>query len=178
MFHFDKKNANHMNFLFELKLKMFDEQKFLIIQPDALKLISERAFTDVSHLYRSSHLQQLKNILDDPEASNNDHLVALSMLKNANVSSSGILPMCQDTGTAIVNGYKGQNVFTGFDDGKFISEGIFKSYQNNNLRFSQLAPISMFEENNTNKPDPTKNVGILFFSANFSILARSTSSFG
>ena len=136
--------------------KMFNDQKFLVIQPEALKLISERAFTDVSHLYRSSHLQQLKNILDDPEASNNDHFVALSMLKNANVSSSGILPMCQDTGTAIVNGYKGQNVFTGFDDGKFISEGIFKSYQNNNLRFSQLAPISMFEENNTGNNLPAE----------------------
>ena len=134
----------------------FKNQKILMIENEALKLISEKAFFDVSHLYRTSHLKQLQLIINDPEASQNDRFVALTMLKNANISSAGILPMCQDTGTAIVNGYKGQNVFTGYDDGKYISEGIFESYKNNNLRFSQLAPISMFEEKNTGNNLPAE----------------------
>ena len=136
--------------------KKFYGEDILVIKPEALSLISEKAFFDVSHLLRSSHLKQLKNILDDSTASKNDHFVALTMLKNANISSAGILPMCQDTGTAIVNGYKGQNVYTGFEDGKYISEGIFKCYKNHNLRFSQLAPISMFDEKNTGNNLPAE----------------------
>ena len=92
---------------------------------------------------------QLKNILDDKEASQNDHFVAMTMLKNAAISANGVLPMCQDTGTAIILGYKGENVFTGDDDAKSLSLGVYNTYQENNLRFSQLAPISMFEEKNT-----------------------------
>ena len=84
-------------------------EKFLLIQPEAFKIITENAFYKISHLYRSSHLEQLKKILKDKEASKNDHFVALTMLKNANISASGVLPMCQDTGTAIINGYRGKN---------------------------------------------------------------------
>ena len=138
------------------EIKRFQNKNILVLHPEAFKLISEKAFFDVSHFYRSSHLKQLKKILEDSEASNNDKFVALSMLKNANISSDGILPMCQDTGTAIVNGYKGQNVYTGFDEGMYISEGIYQSYKNNNLRFSQLAPISMFEEKNTGSNLPAE----------------------
>ncbi len=134
----------------------FKNQKFLVIEKEGLKYISEKAFFDVSHLYRTSHLKQLKLILDDPEASTNDKFVALTMLKNANISCAGVLPMCQDTGTAIINGYKGQNVFTGFEDGKFLSEGVLECYKKNNLRYSQLAPISMFEEKNTGNNLPAE----------------------
>lgn len=123
--------------------------EILKIEPKALTLLTQRAFKDVSHLLRTSHLEQLKNILDDKEASQNDHFVALTMLKNANISSAGILPMCQDTGTAIVMGYKGEKVFTNCDDGKHISLGVYNTYKENNLRFSQLAPLSMFNEKNT-----------------------------
>ena len=137
-------------------IKKFQNKNILVIEPEAFKLISEKAFFDVSHFYRSSHLKQLKNILEDSEASNNDKFVALSMLKNANISSDGVLPMCQDTGTAIVNGYKGQNIYTGYDEGIYLSKGIFQSYKNNNLRFSQLAPISMFEEKNTGNNLPAE----------------------
>ena len=134
--------------------KSFGNQSFLLIEPEALKLITENAFYMISHLYRSSHLKQLRKILDDKEASKNDHFVAMTMLKNANISASGVLPMCQDTGTAIINGYRGKCVFTNFNDEKELSKGIYNSYQKNNLRFSQLAPISMFEEKNTNNNLP------------------------
>jgi fumarate hydratase class I len=126
-----------------------DDTEILMIDPKALTLLSQRAFRDVSHLLRKSHLQQLRNILDDKDASNNDHFVALTMLKNANIASSGVLPMCQDTGTAIIIGYKGEKVFTNSNDEEYLSLGVYKTYQENNLRFSQLAPISMFEEKNT-----------------------------
>ena len=139
-----------------VKTKLFADQEFLYIEPEGLEFLTKKAFTDVSHLYRSSHLKQLNKILQDPEASNNDQFVALSMLNNASISSAGILPMCQDTGTAIVNGYKGQNVFTGIEDEKYISKGIYQCYQNNNLRFSQLAPISVFEEKNTGNNLPAE----------------------
>ncbi|MDC0227056.1 FumA C-terminus/TtdB family hydratase beta subunit [Alphaproteobacteria bacterium] len=132
-----------------VKTSKINNTEILIIDPKALTFLSQRAFKDVSHLLRKSHLQQLRNILDDKEASNNDHFVALTMLKNANISSSGVLPMCQDTGTAIILGYKGEKVFTNSDDGKYLSLGVYNTYQENNLRFSQLAPFSMFEEKNT-----------------------------
>ena len=112
-----------------VKTKIINNSELLIVNPKALTLLSQRAFFDVSHLLRKSHLQQLKNILDDREASQNDRFVALSMLKNANIASSGILPMCQDTGTAIIIGYKGEKVFTNSDDGKYLSLGIYNTYQ-------------------------------------------------
>ena len=121
----------------------------LKIEPHVLEFLSEKAFSDVSHLLRTSHLKQLKNILGDHEASENDKYVALELLKNANIASSGVLPMCQDTGTAIILAYKGDRVLTNTDDSKHLSKGIFKTYKSKNLRYSQLAPISMFEEVNT-----------------------------
>tara|TARA_B110001450_G_scaffold154765_1_gene144369 strand:+ start:720 stop:1313 length:594 start_codon:yes stop_codon:yes gene_type:complete len=132
-----------------VSISKVDDTEILMIDPKALTLLSQRAFRDVSHLLRKSHLQQLRNILDDKDASNNDHFVALTMLKNANIASSGVLPMCQDTGTAIIIGYKGEKVFTNSNDEEYLSLGVYKTYQENNLRYSQLAPISMFEEKNT-----------------------------
>ena len=121
-----------------------DDQTLLKIEPEALTILAETAFKDISHLLRPSHLSQLRAILDDKEASANDHFVAMELLKNANIAAAGVLPMCQDTGTAIVMGKKGQNIFTGFNDEKAISRGIYNTYNNHNLRYSQLAPIDMF----------------------------------
>ncbi len=137
-----------------IKTENIGGRTLLCLKPEALSYITEQAFFRISHFYRKSHLKQLRSILDDKSASKNDHFVALTMLKNANISSSGILPMCQDTGTAIINGYKGQNVFTGFNDEKELTKGIYNSYQKNNLRYSQLAPVTMFEEKNTNNNLP------------------------
>ena len=133
-----------------IKLEKFQDKNVLLIDPIVIEKLTERAFGDVSHLLRSSHLKQLRKIIDDPEASDNDRFVALEMIKNANIASAGVLPMCQDTGTAIVTAYKGEGVFTSSDDTKLISHGIFKTYQSKNLRFSQLAPLTMFDEINTN----------------------------
>ena len=132
-----------------VKISKINNEEILVIDPKALTLLAQRAFKDVSHLLRKSHLKQLRNILEDKEASSNDKFVALTMLKNANISASGVLPMCQDTGTAIIMGYKGEKVFTNSDDNEFLSLGVYKTYKENNLRFSQLAPVSMFEEKNT-----------------------------
>ena len=132
-----------------VKIKNIDGKIFTLLDLKGLTFLTERAFSDVSHLLRSEHLSQLKNILDDSEASSNDKFIALEMLKNAVISADKVLPMCQDTGTAIVIGKKGENVLSGGSDHEAISEGIFNTYQTHNLRFSQLAPLSMFEEKNT-----------------------------
>jgi fumarate hydratase class I len=116
---------------------------------DGLVRLAQEAFKDVSHLLRTSHLEQLAAILSDPQASENDRYVAFEMLKNAVISAEGVFPMCQDTGTAIVIGKKGQRVWTGFSDKKALSYGIYKAYQENNLRYSQMAPLTMYEEKNT-----------------------------
>ncbi len=121
----------------------------LQVKPEALSLLASEAVRDVSHLFRPSHLAQLAKILEDPEASDNDRIVALELLKNANISAGMILPSCQDTGTAIAIGKKGQDVFTGFNDEEAISRGIYETYANTNLRYSQMAPLSMYEEKNT-----------------------------
>ena len=130
-------------------LAELDGETFLKIDPEALRLLAARAFTDISHLLRSSHLAQLRAILDDPEATRNDRFVALEMLKNAVVAADGLLPMCQDTGTAIISGYRGDHVLVGGDEGEALSRGVFDTYQSNNLRYSQLTATSMFEEVNT-----------------------------
>ena len=132
-----------------ITLAELDGETFLKIDPEALRLLAARAFTDISHLLRSSHLAQLRAILDDPEATRNDRFVALEMLKNAVVAADGLLPMCQDTGTAIISGYRGDHVLVGGDEGEALSRGVFDTYQNNNLRYSQLTATSMFEEVNT-----------------------------
>ncbi len=124
-------------------------QTFLKIAPEALTLLAKEAMRDIAHWLRPGHLAQLKQILDDPEASDNDRFVALDLLKNANIAASGVLPMCQDTGTAIIMGKKGQNVFTGGGDEAALSRGVFERYRESNLRYSQLAPITTYEEKNT-----------------------------
>lgn len=126
-----------------------DGRQIIKIASEGLTLLAEEAFRDVSHLLRRSHLKQLSSILDDPESSVNDRYVVLEMLKNAVISAEGIFPMCQDTGTAIVIGKKGQQVWTGFSDEEALSRGIFNAYMKNNLRYSQMAPLTMYEEKNT-----------------------------
>ena len=129
---------------------------FLKVSPEAITRLTEHAMRDIAHLLRTSHLQQLANILKDPEASDNDRFVALDLLKNASIAAGGVLPMCQDTGTAIVKAKKGQRVFTGGGDDAAISHGIYNTYQTSNLRYSQLAPLSMFEEVNTDTNLPAE----------------------
>jgi len=129
--------------------KSFEDTKILKIAPEGLELLAEQAFRDVSHLLRPSHLKLLANILDDSESSKNDRYVALEMLKNAVIAAEGEFPMCQDTGTAVVIGKKGQQVWTGFSDEEAISRGIFNAYTKNNLRYSQNAPLTMYDEKNT-----------------------------
>ena len=132
-----------------VRLVEMGDEIFLQVDPEGLTLLAERAFNDISHLLRSSHLGQLADILKDPEATKNDRFVALEMLKNAVISAEGLLPMCQDTGTALVTGYRGDHVLVNGDDGEALSRGIYNTYQNCNLRFSQLAAHNMFEESNT-----------------------------
>ncbi len=132
------------------------EGTFLKVSPEAITHLTEHAMRDIAHLLRTSHLQQLASILKDPEASDNDRFVALDLLKNASISAGGVLPMCQDTGTAIVKAKKGQRVFTGGGDDEAISRGIYNTYQTSNLRYSQLAPLSMFEEVNTDTNLPAE----------------------
>ncbi|MGH9323768.1 MAG: fumarate hydratase, partial [Vicinamibacteria bacterium] len=123
--------------------------KVLVVEPEALSLLAAEAVRDISHLFRTSHLEQVRKILDDHEASENDRFVALQMLKNANVSAGMILPSCQDTGTAIVIGHKGQWVLTKGSDEEALARGIHDTYTRTNLRYSQMAPLSMYEEKNT-----------------------------
>jgi fumarate hydratase class I len=127
----------------------FRGEPMLIVAADGLTRLASTAVRDVSHLFRPGHLAQLRTILDDPEASPNDRFVALNMLKNANIAAGMILPSCQDTGTAIVIGKKGQRVWTGGDDESALSRGIYDTYTLTNLRYSQLAPLNMYEEVNT-----------------------------
>lgn len=134
----------------------FQGKKVLVVKPEVLTKLAKQAFTDVSHLLRTSHLEMLKNILDDKEASDNDKFVALELLKNAGIAAGGTLPMCQDTGTAIVVAHKGEQVFTGADDAQSISDGIKKTYNECNLRYSQMAPITMYQESNTGSNLPAQ----------------------
>ena len=122
---------------------------FLQVEPSALTALTAAAMKDIAHLLRPGHLAQLRKILDDPEASANDRFVALDLLKNANIAAAGVLPGCQDTGTAIVMGKKGQFVFTGGGDEEAIARGVYDTYLTSNLRYSQLAPLSMYDEKNT-----------------------------
>ncbi len=124
-------------------------REMLVVAPEALRRLSEQAMIDINHLLRPGHLAQLAKILDDPEATANDRFVAYDLLKNANIAAGGVLPMCQDTGTAIVVAKKGRRVWTEGDDEAAISEGIRDAYLKKNLRYSQVAPLSTFEEKNT-----------------------------
>ena len=129
---------------------------FLRVEPEALTLLTREAMRDIAHLLRPGHLAQLRAILEDPEASQNDRFVALDLLKNANIAAGGVLPMCQDTGTAIVMGKKGQYVITGGGDEQAIARGVFDTYQTSNLRYSQTAPLDMYKEVNTNNNLPAQ----------------------
>ncbi|MGV9744026.1 fumarate hydratase [Rhodococcus zopfii] len=133
-----------------------DGRTFLKVEPEALRLLTETALHDISHYLRTDHLKQLASILDDPEASNNDKFVALDLLKNANIAAAGVLPMCQDTGTAIVMGKRGQQVLTPGDDEESIARGVYDAYTKLNLRYSQNAPITMWEEKNTGNNLPAQ----------------------
>jgi fumarate hydratase, class I len=130
---------------------------FLRVEPEALTLLTREAMRDIAHFLRPGHLQQLRNIIDDPEASDNDRFVALDLLQNANISAGGVLPMCQDTGTAIVKAKKGQHVVTvGGRDEEAIARGVYDTYLTSNLRYSQMAPITMYEEKNTGNNLPAE----------------------
>src|SRR5438876_12451815 len=128
----------------------------LVVSREALRALSEAAFGDINHYLRPGHLKQLRNILDDKEASDNDKFVAFDFLKNANIAAGGVLAMCQDTGTAIIMGKKGARVLTDGDDEAALAEGARDAYLKRNLRYSQLAPISMFEEKNTKSNMPAQ----------------------
>lgn len=133
-----------------------DGRTFLQIAPEALTLLAQTAMHDIAHYLRPAHLQQLRTIMDDPEASDNDKFVALDLLKNANISAGDVLPMCQDTGTAIVMGKRGQHVLTEGTDEEPISRGVYEAYTKLNLRYSQNAPVTMFEEKNTGNNLPAQ----------------------
>jgi len=134
----------------------FRGQDMLVVEPEALRLLSEAAFSDINHLLRPGHLKQLASILEDPEATDNDRFVAYDLLKNANIAAGGVLPMCQDTGTAIIMGKKGRQVWTDGGDEAALGQGVRDAYERKNLRYSQLAPLSMFEEKNTRNNLPAQ----------------------
>ncbi|GAB2704058.1 fumarate hydratase [Kitasatospora kifunensis] len=131
-------------------------RRFLQVEPEALRLLTAEAMHDISHYLRPAHLAQLRRILDDPQASPNDRFVALDLLKNVNISAGGILPMCQDTGTAIVMGKRGQHVLTQGGDEAAIARGVFDAYTKLNLRYSQMAPLTMWDEKNTGSNLPAQ----------------------
>ncbi|MBW8321190.1 MAG: fumarate hydratase [Rhizobium sp.] len=127
----------------------FKGQEVLSVDPEGLRLLAETAFADINHLLRPGHLKQLASILSDPEATDNDRFVAYDLLKNANIAAGGVLPMCQDTGTAIIMAKKGRKVWTEGGDETALAKGVMDAYERKNLRYSQLAPLKMFEEKNT-----------------------------
>jgi fumarate hydratase, class I len=131
-------------------------REVVVVAREALRALAEAAFTDINHLLRPGHLKQLRSILDDPQASDNDRFVAYDFLKNANIAAGGVLPMCQDTGTAIIMGKKGRFVWTDGDDEAALAEGARDAYLKRNLRYSQLAPLTMFEEKNTKSNMPAQ----------------------
>jgi fumarate hydratase, class I len=139
-----------------VRLERVGGRDLVVVEREALRALAEAAFTDINHLLRPGHLKQLRAILDDPAASDNDKFVAYDFLKNANIAAGGVLPMCQDTGTAIIMGKKGRLVFTDGDDEAALAEGARDAYLKRNLRYSQLAPISMFEEKNTKSNMPAQ----------------------
>src|SRR5690606_15370916 len=134
----------------------FRGQEILTVEPEALRLLSEAAFSDINHLLRPGHLRQLASILDDPAATVNDRFLAYDLQKNANIAAGGVLTMCQDTGTAIIMGKKGRRVWTEGGDDALLGQGVLDAYERKNLRYSQLAPISMFEEKNTKNNLPAQ----------------------
>ena len=139
-----------------VKVEQLGDREILTIDPKGLELLAQEAMKDVSFMLRSSHLQKLKNIIDDPEATDNDRFVAYNLLQNAAVAVEGALPSCQDTGTAICMGKKGENLYTGANDAEWISKGIYNTYQEQNLRYSQIVPLNMFDEKNSGSNLPAQ----------------------
>ena len=131
-------------------------KEVLVVSHEAMRALSEAAFTDINHLLRPAHLASLRHIVEDPEATGNDRFVAYDLLKNANIAAGGVLPMCQDTGTAIISAKKGRFIWTEGDDEAALAEGARDAYLRKNLRYSQLAPVSMFEEKNTKSNMPAQ----------------------
>ncbi|MBJ85561.1 MAG: fumarate hydratase [Pelagibacterales bacterium] len=144
----DKTNYRQLD-LGPIKKTNINGKNILHISSDIIENLSKIAFYEISHFLRENHLKQIAKIFEDPDASENDKYVALTLLKNANTAAGGVLPMCQDTGTAIVVAKKGSLIWTDFDDEEYLSKGIYRAFKENNLRYSQLAPLSMFEEVNT-----------------------------
>jgi len=157
-----------------VRVESFQGKPVLIVSAEGLKLLAEEALRDVNFYLRAGHLSQLRRIVDDPEASDNDHFVAMNLLENSVIAAQGELPSCQDTGTAIVMAKKGQQVWCEGDDEAAISEGIYRAYQNNNLRYSQLAPLTLFEEKNTgtNLPAQIDIAGVPGAEYHFLFLAK------
>ena len=137
-------------------LDRFRGQEILTVETEGLRLLAETAFADINHLLRPGHLKQLAAILEDAEATDNDRFVAYDLLKNANIAAGGVLPMCQDTGTAIIMGKKGRRVWTEGGDAEALGRGVLDAYEKKNLRYSQLAPVSMFQEKNTKNNLPAQ----------------------
>lgn len=139
-----------------VKIEKCGEREILNVDPAGLEFLAEKAIEDVSFMLRSSHLQSLHHIIEDPEATDNDRFVAYNLLQNAAVAVEGALPSCQDTGTAIVMAKKGENVFTGVNDAEYLSKGIYNTFQKRNLRYSQILPLTMFEEKNSGSNLPAQ----------------------
>jgi fumarate hydratase class I len=139
-----------------VSVKKHGDLEFLHVEPSALSHLSEVAIHDISHYLRAAHLQQLTNIVNDPESSPNDRFVAIDLLKNANIAAGGVLPMCQDTGTALIMGKKGQHVLTSSKDEVALSQGVYNAYTQLNLRYSQMAPVTTWEEKNTGNNLPAQ----------------------
>ncbi len=139
-----------------IRVEKLGDRTFLMVEPSTLTTLTETAIHDISHYLRTAHLEQLRRIIDDPEASANDRFVAIDLLKNANISAGGVLPMCQDTGTALVMGKRGQQVLTQGNDEEAISRGVYDAFTRLNLRYSQMAPINMWEERNTGNNLPAQ----------------------
>jgi len=139
-----------------IRIRDFEEKEILMVEPQALSILAAQAFKDVAHLYRAEHLKKLRNIIDDPESSDNDRYVALELLKNAVIASKKVFPMCQDTGTAIIMGKKGQQIWTWSDDDEELSRGVFQAYTENYLRYSQNAALTMYKEINTKSNLPAQ----------------------
>ncbi|CAB4667144.1 unannotated protein [freshwater metagenome] len=139
-----------------IRVEKLGDRSFLMVEPSTLATLTETAIHDISHYLRTAHLEQLRRIIDDPEASPNDRFVAIDLLKNANIAAGGVLPMCQDTGTALVMGKRGQQVLTQGNDEEAISRGVYNAFTRLNLRYSQMAPINMWEERNTGNNLPAQ----------------------
>ncbi len=150
MFQIEKDDTEYYHLSSEyVSLGEFEGQEILKVEPEALTMLIERAFTDVNFMLRRSHNECVAKILKDPESSENDKYVALTMLRNAEISAKRVLPICQDTGTAIIHGEKGQRVWTNFEDEEAIARGVYNTYTQNALRYSQNAPLSLYKEINT-----------------------------